>query len=95
MYNNWKKIKKAYQDYQSLHTREYVKIPIVYYYSTCSICIRDDKARFRTYKNFLIYLANYQRLLNVINNTNKNFKKLRLKIAAYRNNVTKAIQKKF
>ncbi len=86
-------IKKAYEDYQSLHIRNYINIPITHQHSACSTYKRADKSKFRAYKNFQIYLTNYWRLLNAINNTNDNFKKLKNKISVYRDNITKENQK--
>ena len=89
MSSNWKKIRKAYKDYQSLHNGDYINTLITHWHLACSTCKGADKSRFRTYKNFQIYLANYWGLLDVTNNTNDDFEKLRNKILAYRDNVTK------
>ncbi len=51
MSNNWKRIRKAYENHQSLHIDQYLGIPIVHY--------QANKSRSRAYKNFQIYLANY------------------------------------
>ena len=59
MNNNWKKIRKAYKDYQSLHIEKYINTPILHYHSAYSTCKGIDKSKFKTYKNFQIYLANY------------------------------------
>ncbi len=93
MSNNWKKIRKAYENHQSLHIREYINTPILYYHPACFTCEREDKVRFRIYRNFQIYLVNHWGLLNITNNTNEDFEKLRIKILAYRDNITKSIQK--
>ncbi len=93
MSNNWKKIRKVYKDHQSLYNGEYLGIPIIHYYSACSTCEGADKLRFRAYKNFQIYLANNWGLLDATNNTNDDFEKLRNKIVAYRDNVTKENQR--
>src|SRR6266498_2021616 len=93
MSNNWKRIRKAYEDHQNLHTRDYINIPIIHWHSAYSICEGADKSRFRTYKNFQIYLANHWGLLDTTNNINNNFEKLRNKISAYRNNVIKENQR--
>ncbi len=89
MSNNWKRIRKAYENHQSLYVEDYISIPISYWYSACFTCEKVDKSRFRTYKNFLIYLANYWGLLDVTNNINDNFEKLKNKISAYQENITK------
>ncbi len=91
MNNNWKRIRRAYKDYQSLYTRKYVGIPIIYYHTVCFTCIKEDKIRFKIYKNFLIYLANHWGLLNITNNINEDFKKLKVKISTYRNNIIKIL----
>ncbi len=52
-----------------------------------------DKSKFRAYKNFQIYLVNHWKLLDVTNNINDDFEKLRNKIVAYRDNITSENQK--
>ena len=93
MTNNWKRIRKVYEDYQSLHTGNYINTSVTHQYPACSTCKGADKLRFRVYKNFQIYLINHWELLDTTNNINDNFKKLRNKILAYRDNVTKENQR--
>src|SRR6266542_1825968 len=50
----------------------------------CSICIRDNKARTRAYKNFLIYIINHWGLEDVTNETNNRFEALKKTVARYK-----------
>ena len=65
--------------------------PIIYYYIAYSTYVGKNKVKFRAYKNFQIYLANYWKLLDTINNTNEDFEKLKTKISTYKDNITNTI----
>src|SRR6266540_1109543 len=56
------------------------------YDRSCSICIRDDKARTRAYKNFGIYITNHWRLEDATNETNNRFEALKRAVARYKKN---------
>ncbi len=53
---------------------------------SCSICIGDDKARTRAYKNFLIYITNRWGLEDATNETNNRFEALKNAIVRYKKN---------
>ena len=93
MNNTQKRIRKAYEDHQRLYQEDYINTPIVHQNITCFTYEGIDKVRFRVYKNFQIYLVNYWGLLNITNNTNDDFEKLRNKIVAYCDNVTRKNQR--
>src|SRR6266511_4915073 len=81
---SWEGIRASQKIHRSLHIRDFVDRPISSYDGSCSICIRDDKARTRVYKNFLIYVTNHWGLEDATNETNNRFEALKNAIVRYK-----------
>src|SRR6266508_118905 len=73
--NAWDNIKSA-QIVLDLVDRESDSGNIADYDPSCIYCARDNKARIRNYKNFLIYLTNHYQLTDATDKTNLTFEKL-------------------
>ena len=73
--NAWDNIKAAQIAYDLVH-QESNSGNIADYDLSCIYCVRDNKARTRNYKNFLIYLTNHYQLTDATDKTNLTFKKL-------------------
>ncbi len=72
--------------HRSLHIGDFEDRVISNYDRSCSICIEDDKARTRAYKNFLIYITNCWGLEDATNETNKRFEALKNALVRYKKN---------
>src|SRR6266542_3147002 len=72
--------------HRSLHIGDFSDRPISSHDGSYSICIGDDKARTRTYKNFLIYITNRWGLEDATNETNNRFEALKNAIVRYKRN---------
>src|SRR6266498_1003243 len=83
---SWEGLRASQKIHRSLHIGDFEDRIISSHDGSCSICIRDDKARTRAYKNFLIYITNYWRLEDATNETNKRFEALKNAITRYKKN---------
>ena len=73
--NTWDNIKAAQITYDLVH-QESNSEHIADFDPSCIYCARDNKAKTRNYRNFLIYLINYYQLTDVTDETNLAFEKL-------------------
>src|SRR6266542_1001009 len=83
---SWKGLRASQKIHRSLHIGDFEERVISNYDRSCSICIGNDKARTRAYKNFLIYITNRWGLEDVTNETNKRFEALKNAITRYKKN---------
>src|SRR6266498_1568499 len=83
---NWEGLRASQKIHRSLHIGDFENRIISNYDGSCSICIGDDKARTRTYKNFLIYITNRWGLEDAINEINNRFEALKNVIVRYKKN---------
>ncbi len=83
---SWEGLRISQKIHRSLHIGDFADRIISNYDGSCSICIGDDKARTRTYKNFLIYITNHWELEDVTNETNNRFEILKKAVARYKRN---------
>src|SRR6266498_2508709 len=81
---NWEGLRASQKIHRSLHIGDFENRIISNYDGSCSICIGDDKARTRTYKNFLIYITNRWGLEDAINEINNRFEALKKAVARYK-----------
>src|SRR6266508_436377 len=81
---SWEGLRASQKTYRSLHTRDFVDRPISSHDGSCSLCKRDDKARTRAYKNFLIYITNRWGLEDATNETNNRFEAFKNALARYK-----------
>src|SRR6266542_4339188 len=81
---SWEGLRASQKIHRSLHIGDFADRPISSHDGSCSICIGDDKARTRAYKNFLIYITNHWRLEDITNETNNRFKVLKNAIVRYK-----------
>ena len=81
---SWKGLRASQKIYRSLYIGDFTDRIISNYDRSCSICIRNDKAKTRAYKNFLIYITNRQRLEDATNETNNKFEALKKAVARYK-----------
>src|SRR6266511_778861 len=81
---SWEDLRASQKIYRSLHTGVFESRVISNHNGSCSICIRDDKARIRAYKNFLIYITNCWGLEDATNETNNRFETLKNAIVRYK-----------
>src|SRR6266540_527412 len=81
---SWEGLRASQKIHRSLHIGDFVDRPISSYNGSCSICIGDDKARTRAYKNFLIYITNRWGLEDVTNETNNRFEALKNALVRYK-----------
>src|SRR6266498_4807631 len=83
---SWKGLRASQRIHRSLHIRDFSDRPISNHDGSCSICIGDDKARTRAYKNFLIYITNRWGLEDAMNETNNRFEALKNALVRYKKN---------
>ena len=83
---SWEGLRASQRIHRSLHIRDFEDRPISSYDRSCSICIGDDKARTRAYKNFLIYITNRWGLEDATNETNNRFEALKNALVRYKKN---------
>ncbi len=81
---SWEGLRASQRIHRSLHIGDFEDRPISNHDGLCSICIRDDKARTRAYKNFLIYITNHWGLEDATNETNNIFEALKNAIVRYK-----------
>src|SRR6266508_4614689 len=81
---SWEDLRASQKIYRSLHTGVFESRVISNHNGSCSICIRDDKARIRAYKNLLIYITNCWGLEDATNETNSRFEALKNAIVRYK-----------
>src|SRR6266542_58214 len=81
---SWEGLRASQEIHRSLHIRDFEDRPISSHDGSCSICIGNDKARIRAYKNFLIYITNHWRLEDATNETNNRFEALKKAVARYK-----------
>src|SRR6266542_4100398 len=83
---SWEGLRASQRIYRSLHIGDFSDRPISSHDGSCSICIGDDKARTRTYKNFLIYVTNRWGLEDATNETNNRFEVFKNALIRYKKN---------
>src|SRR6266511_2540667 len=81
---SWEGLRASQRIHRTLHVGDFADRPISSHDGSCSICIGDDKARTRTYKNFLIYVTNRWGLENATNETNNRFEALKNTLVRYK-----------
>ncbi len=81
---SWKGLRVSQKIHKSLHIGDFTDRVISSYDGSCSICIGNDKARTRAYKNFLIYITNRWGLEDATNKTNNRFETLKKAVARYK-----------
>src|SRR6266542_6395323 len=81
---SWEGLRASQRIHRSLHIGDFVDRPISNHDGSCSICIKDKKARIRAYKNFLIYITNRWGLEDATNETNNRFEALKNAIVRYK-----------
>src|SRR6266540_4369370 len=81
---SWEGLRASQKIHRSLYIEDFVDKLISSHDGSCSICIGDDKARTRAYKNFLIYITNRWGLEDVTNETNNGFEALKNAIIRYK-----------
>src|SRR6266511_839617 len=81
---SWKGLRASQRIHRSLHIGDFSDRPISSHDGSYSICIGDDKARTRAYKNFLIYITNRWGLEDATNETNNRFETLKNAIVRYK-----------
>src|SRR6266536_3623508 len=81
---SWEGLRASQRIHRTLHVRDFADRPLSSHDGSCSICIRDDKARTRAYKNFLIYITNRWGLEDATNKTNNRFEALKNALVRYK-----------
>ena len=81
---SWEGLRASQRIHRSLHIGDFEDRPISNHDGSCSICIGDDKARTRAYKNFLIYITNRWGLEDATNETNNRFEALKNALVRYK-----------
>ena len=81
---SWEGLRASQKIHRSLHIGDFTDRILSNYDGSCSICIGDDKARIRAYKNFLIYITNHWGLEDVTNETNNRFEALKKAVTRYK-----------
>ena len=81
---SWEGLRASQKIHRSLHIRDFTDRIISNYDRSYSICIKDDKARTRAYKNFLIYITNRWGLEDETNETNNRFEVLKNALVRYK-----------
>ncbi len=81
---SWEGLRVSQKIHRSLHIGDFTDRIISNYDGSCSICIGDDKARIRAYKNFLIYITNRWGLKDVTNETNNRFEAFKKAVVRYK-----------
>src|SRR6266498_1743784 len=83
---SWEGLRASQRIHRTLHVGDFADRPISSHDGSCSICIGDDKARTRTYKNFLIYVTNRWGLEDATNETNNRFEAFKNALVRYKKN---------
>src|SRR6266540_3371600 len=83
---SWEDLRASQKIHRSLHIRDFADRPISNHDGLCFICIGDDKAKTRAYKNFLIYITNRWGLEDATNETNNRFEALKNALVRYKKN---------
>src|SRR6266540_1479012 len=81
---SWEGLRASQRIHRTLHVGEFSDRPISSHDGSYSICIGDDKARTRAYKNFLIYITNRWGLEDATNETNNRFEALKNALVRYK-----------
>src|SRR6266511_5661480 len=81
---SWEGLRASQRIHRSLYIRDFEDRVISNHDGSCSICIGDDKARIRAYKNFLIFITNRWGLEDATNETNNRFETLKKAVARYK-----------
>src|SRR6266542_3942237 len=81
---SWEGLRASQRIHRTLHVGDFADRLISSHDGSCFICIGDDKARTRAYKNFLIYITNRWRLEDVTNETNNRFEALKNALVRYK-----------
>src|SRR6266511_3374225 len=81
---SWKGLRASQRIHRSLHIGDFSDRPISSHDGSYSICIGDDKARTRAYKNFLIYITNRWGLEDATNETNNRFEAFKNALVRYK-----------
>src|SRR6266542_2100250 len=81
---SWEGLRASQRIHRTLHVGNFADRPISSHDGSCSICIGDDKARTRAYKNFLIYVTNRWGLEDVTNETNNRFEAFKNVLVRYK-----------
>src|SRR6266508_2490091 len=81
---SWEGLRASQKIHRSLYTGVFENRVISSHDGSYSICIGDDKARTRAYKNFLIYITNRWGLEDATNKTNNRFEALKNAIVRYK-----------
>src|SRR6266540_3634160 len=81
---SWEGLRASQRIHRTLHVGDFADRPISSHDGSCSICIGDDKARTRTYKNFLIYVTNRWGLEDATNETNNRFEAFKNALVRYK-----------
>src|SRR6266496_2113905 len=81
---SWEGLRASQRIHRSLHIGDFEDRLISSHNGSYSICIGDDKARTRAYKNFLIYITNHWGLEDVTNETNNRFEALKNALVRYK-----------
>ncbi len=81
---SWEGLRASQKIHRSLHIGDFEDRPISSHDRSCSICIGDDKAKTRAYKNFLIYITNRWGLEDATNETNNRFEALKNALVRYK-----------
>src|SRR6266542_1155201 len=81
---SWEGLRASQRIHRTLHEGDFADRPISSNDGSCSICIGDDKARTRAYKNFLIYVTNCWGLEDATNETNNRFEAFKNTLVRYK-----------
>src|SRR6266498_3692038 len=81
---SWEGLRASQKIHRSLHIGDFVDRPISSHDRSYSICIGDNKARIRAYKNLLIYITNRWGLEDATNETNNRFEALKNALVRYK-----------
>src|SRR6266540_2436870 len=81
---SWEGLRASQRIHRTLHEGDFADRPISNNDGSCSICIGDDKARTRAYKNFLIYITNRWGLEDATNETNNRFEAFKNALVRYK-----------
>src|SRR6266540_2198190 len=81
---SWEGLRASQKIHRSLHTGVFENRVISNHDGSCFICVGDDKARTRAYKNFLIYITNHWGLEDATNETNNRFEALKNAFVRYK-----------
>src|SRR6266508_3554602 len=81
---SWEGLRASQKIHRSLYTGVFEDRVISNHDGSYSICIGDDKARTRAYKNFLIYVTNRWGLEDATNETNNRFEAFKNALVRYK-----------